>query len=134
LRITEYPDTNIMRIWHLFHVAYYFVRVHVPCGSWYYSNWWVYVGQLLIRNSLQVWGFHIFNFSEKMTWFAIYLVLWTEFSTSQCTNLKRRWLDLFCNYHYIQCVCNHSTVLVVICFLVVIFHFATILAHQKFYR
>jgi hypothetical protein len=41
----------------------------------------------------------------------------------QCTNLKRRWLDLFCNFYYIQCGCISfcST-----CdFLVVIFHFGT---------
>jgi hypothetical protein len=48
----------------------------------------------------------VFNFSEKITCFALYLVLWTEFSTCQSTNLRTRWLDLFCNYH-IQCVCNH---------------------------
>jgi hypothetical protein len=40
--------------------------------------------------------------------------------------------DLFCNYYHIQCVCNHSTELVVI-FVVVIFHFAKFLAHPKFY-
>jgi hypothetical protein len=54
----------------------------------------------------------VFNFSEKITWFAIYLVLWTELSTCQSPNLKMRWLDLFCKYH-IQCVCNHCTALVV---------------------
>jgi hypothetical protein len=48
----------------------------------------------------------VLNFSEKITCFAFYLVL--------STNLKRRWLDLFCNYHHIQRVCNHSTALVVI--------------------
>jgi hypothetical protein len=36
--------------------------------------------------------------------------------------------------YYIQCVCNHSTALVVIFFLVAIFHFATFMAHPKFYR
>jgi hypothetical protein len=41
-------------------------------------------------------------------------MLWTEFSTCQSTNLKKRWLDLFCNYYQIQYVCNHSTALVVI--------------------
>jgi hypothetical protein len=41
-------------------------------------------------------------------------MLWIEFGTCQSTNLKRRWLDLFCNYYHIQCVCNHSTALVVI--------------------
>jgi hypothetical protein len=46
--------------------------------------------------------------------FAFYLVFWTEFSTCQSTNLKRRWLDLFCNYYHIQCVCNLSIALVVI--------------------
>jgi hypothetical protein len=66
----------------------------------------------------------VFNFSKKITCFAFYLVLGTEFSTCHSTNLRRRWLDLFCNYYHIQCVCNHSTALVVI-FLVVIFHFAT---------
>jgi hypothetical protein len=55
----------------------------------------------------------VFNFSAKITWFAIYLMLWTEFITCQSTNLKRRWLE-FCNYYPIQCVCNHSTALVVI--------------------
>jgi hypothetical protein len=56
----------------------------------------------------------VFNFSEKMAWFAIYLALWTEFSTCQSTNLERRWLDLFCNYYHIQRVCDHFTALVVI--------------------
>jgi hypothetical protein len=58
----------------------------------------------------------VFNFSEKITCSAFYLVLWTTFSTcpSTCTHFKKRWLDLFCNYHHIQCVCNHSTRLVVI--------------------
>jgi hypothetical protein len=57
----------------------------------------------------------VFNFSEKITCFAFYLMLWTEFSTCQSTNLKRRWPDFFfCNYYHIQCVCNHSTALVVI--------------------
>jgi hypothetical protein len=59
----------------------------------------------------------VFNFSEKMALFATYLELWTELSTCQFTNLKRRWLYLFCNYYHIQCVCNHSTALVVIFFL-----------------
>jgi hypothetical protein len=39
-------------------------------------------------------------------------ILWTEFSAYQSTNLKRRWLGLFCNYYHIQYVCNHSTTLV----------------------
>jgi hypothetical protein len=56
----------------------------------------------------------VFNLSEKITWFAIYLVLWTELSTCQTTNLKRRWLVLFCNYYHVQCICNYSTTLVVI--------------------
>jgi hypothetical protein len=56
----------------------------------------------------------VYNFSDKMTWFAFYRVLWTEFNACQSTNLKRRWLDLFCNHYHIQCVCNHSTSLVVI--------------------
>jgi hypothetical protein len=51
----------------------------------------------------------VFNFSEKISCF----VLWTEFSSCQSTNLNRRWLDLFSNYH-IQCVCSHSTALIVI--------------------
>jgi hypothetical protein len=49
-------------------------------------------------------NFEVLNFSEKMTWFATYLVLWTELSTCQSTNLKRtstnlkrRWLDLLCS-------------------------------------
>jgi hypothetical protein len=46
--------------------------------------------------------------------FAFYLVLLTEFSTCQSTNLKRRCLDLFCNYYHISCVCNHFAVFVVI--------------------
>jgi hypothetical protein len=75
----------------------------------------------------------VFNFSEKITCFAFYLVLWTEFSTCQSTNLKKKWLDLFCNYYHIQCVSNHSTALVDI-FFIVIFHFATFLARPKFYR
>jgi hypothetical protein len=33
----------------------------------------------------------------------------TGVSTWQSTNLKRRCLDLFCNYDHSQCVCNHST-------------------------
>jgi hypothetical protein len=37
------------------------------------------------------------------------LLLWTEFSTCLSTNLKRRWLDLFCNYYHIQSICNYST-------------------------
>jgi hypothetical protein len=43
-----------------------------------------------------------------MTWFATYLVLWTEFSTCQSPNLKRRWLDLFWKYYHIQYDCNRS--------------------------
>jgi hypothetical protein len=43
----------------------------------------------------------VFNFREKITCFAFYLVLLTEFSTWQSTNLKRRWLDLFGNYYLI---------------------------------
>ena len=58
------------------------------------------------------------NFSHTLILYvhglAFYLVLCTEFSMCQSTNLKRRWLDLFCNYYHIQCVCNHSTALVVI--------------------
>jgi hypothetical protein len=54
----------------------------------------------------------VFNFSKKITGFAFYLVLLTEFSTCHSTNLKRRWLDLFCNYYHIQCVCKLSTALV----------------------
>jgi hypothetical protein len=65
----------------------------------------------------------VFNFIEKITCFAFYLMLWTECSTCQSPNFKRRWLDLFCNYYHIQCVCNHSTALVVI--FVVIYHSAT---------
>jgi hypothetical protein len=30
-----------------------------------------------------------------------------------CTNLKRRWLALYCNYCHIQCVRNNSTALAV---------------------
>jgi hypothetical protein len=56
----------------------------------------------------------VFNFSEKIACFAFYLVLWTELRTCKSTNLKWRWLDLFWNYYHIQCVCNHSTALVVI--------------------
>jgi hypothetical protein len=44
----------------------------------------------------------------------------TEFSTCQSTNLKRKWLDLFCNYYHIQRVCNHSTALVVILLLLLL--------------
>jgi hypothetical protein len=71
----------------------------------------VYFNHTLI--SLCTLDLEVFNFSEKITWFAFYRVLSIEFSTCQSTNLKRRRLDLFCNYSY-QCVCNHSTALVVI--------------------
>jgi hypothetical protein len=37
----------------------------------------------------------LFNFSKKITRFCLYLVLWTEFSTCQSSNLRRRWLDLY---------------------------------------
>ena len=68
----------------------------------------------------------VVNFSEEMTWFAFYLVLGIEFSICQSTNLKKRRLDLFCNYHHVQCVCNRSHF-----FFLAIFHFTTFLA--KFY-
>jgi hypothetical protein len=60
----------------------------------------------------------VFNFSVEITCFAFYFVLWTESIqlSSHSTNLKRRCLDLLCNYYYIHCVCNHSTALVVIFF------------------
>jgi hypothetical protein len=56
----------------------------------------------------------VFNFREKITCFAFFLVLLTEFSMCQSTNFKRRWLDLLCNQYHIQCVCYHFTVSVVI--------------------
>jgi hypothetical protein len=40
----------------------------------------------------------VFNFSEKITYFTFYLMLWFEFITCQFTNFKSRSLDLFCNY------------------------------------
>jgi hypothetical protein len=82
-------------------------------------------------NFIRALDLEVFKFSEKMTWFAIYFVLWTEFSTCESTILKRRLLDLFCNYHHIHCVCNHSTKLVVI-FFVVIFHLA-IFWHTQYF-
>jgi hypothetical protein len=45
----------------------------------------------------------VFNFSEKITWFAFYLVLWTM------NWIQYKSHHLFCNYYHIQCVCNHST-------------------------
>jgi hypothetical protein len=74
--------------------------------------------------SAHEWGKINRNIQEAKR-LCIYLMLWTEFSTSQSTTLKRRWLYSFCNYYHIQCVCNHFTALV---------HFATFLAHPKFYR
>jgi hypothetical protein len=50
-------------------------------------------------------SYAVFHFSEKITCFAFYLVLWTEFTTYQSTNLRRSLLDLFCNYYHIQCMC-----------------------------
>jgi hypothetical protein len=39
-------------------------------------------------NFMRKFELEVFNFSEKITWFAIYFVLLTEFSTCQSTNLK----------------------------------------------
>jgi hypothetical protein len=47
----------------------------------------------------------VLNFSKKITCFAFHLVLWAEFSTCHSTDLRRRWLDLFCNYyHFDTCI------------------------------
>jgi hypothetical protein len=63
----------------------------------------------------------VVNFSSKITRFVFYLVLWTEFITRQSTDLEKIWLDLFCNCYLTQCICNHSTAVVVI-FIVIISH------------
>jgi hypothetical protein len=55
----------------------------------------------------------VFNFVRKLH--SLPFILCYELNSVHVKQLiKRRWLDLFCNYYHIQCICNHSTALVVI--------------------
>jgi hypothetical protein len=70
---------------------------------------------LEVLNYMLCLPFCVMNWIQYMSiYFAFHSVLWIEFSTCQSTNLKKRWLNSFCNYYHIQFVCNHSTALVVI--------------------
>jgi hypothetical protein len=51
----------------------------------------------------------VFNFNKKITFC---VMNWIQYMSHH--NLNRRWLDLFCYYYHIQCVCYHSTALGVI--------------------
>jgi hypothetical protein len=64
----------------------------------------------------------VYNFRGETTYFAFYLVLWTDFSMCPSINHKRRLLDLCYTYHHIQYVSNHSTSFVVIFVVNFIFH------------
>jgi hypothetical protein len=74
----------------------------------------LHIVNLAILYYICTWTLKCLISVRKFTWFAVYLVVWTDFSTCQSANLRRRWLDLFCNYYHTQCVCNHSAAFVMI--------------------